>query len=151
MGFENSQFFVSEGMHDEFSRVFGYQKEDVPSTDRRRQPRIKDSIFIFCRETHEARVIEGVTNDICSGGLCFDSPERLAPGTEVRLEMYTPLDYHKRVLESLYVSGRVTWCVPLGNDPGSNEYRVGLRFEAVSAEDDQKISRYVEDGFTDRR
>jgi hypothetical protein len=149
---ESSHFFTAEDMQNEFPGLFGYKKEEIPEVDRRQQPRIKDNIFIFCKAgSIGPEVIEGITSDIGSGGLCFDTTVRLAPGTEVSLEMYTPLDYHKRVLESMYITAHVAWCSPLEQGAGSNSHRVGLRFAAIAAADKERISRYVEDGFADRR
>jgi hypothetical protein len=144
------------GLHDEFSSLFGYNRrsadhDGVP--DRRMNPRIRDHIFVFLQASGQDRSgsVQAVTNDISSGGLCFDTTATLHQGDDMTIEMYAPLDYHKRVLESMYIKAKVAWVSSLAFEAEGNRFRVGLSYQDIAASDKEKLARYVEDGFVERR
>jgi hypothetical protein len=126
--------------------------EDVYSgKDRRCYARVKDHIFIFCYpEGAKQPVIEATTRDISAEGLCFDTDAFIHKDTEFFLEMYAPVDYYKRVLESITIKVRVVWQELLVLPQGSNKWRVGLEFIVINKGDRAKIAKYVEEGFVNR-
>jgi hypothetical protein len=153
-------FFVHDersfSLHDEFSSLFGYgrqhsDKDDV--RDKRSVPRIRDHSFVFLHlnDTERRQAVQAVTNDISSGGLCIDTTVQVRPGDLFSVEMYAPLDYHKRVLESMYVKTEVAWVKEISSDADSNRFRVGLAYKEIAGNDREKLSRYVENGVVDRR
>ncbi len=146
----------SLSLHDEFSSLFGYSRQPADNDDirdKRSAPRIRDHIFVFMHlnDTDGRQSVQAVTNDISSGGLCIDTSVQVRPGDRLSLEMYAPLDYHKRVLESMYIKTEVAWVREISSDAESNRFRVGLAYREIAGNDREKLSRYVEDGFVDRR
>ncbi|MFA5118920.1 MAG: PilZ domain-containing protein [Candidatus Omnitrophota bacterium] len=131
----------------------GYGLEEAYSgKDRRCYARVKDHIFIFCYpQDNLTELIEAVTRDVSAEGLSFDTDVFIHKDTEFFLEMYAPVDYHKRVLESITIKVRVAWQELLVLSQGANKWRVGLEFIAVNQEDRGKIAKYVEEGFVNRR
>lgn len=119
--------------------------------DGRAYPRVKDYIFIFCWGGTRQSVIEGITNNLSAGGACFDLPAAYAPGSEIWMELYLPRDYHKTLLESVYAKAEVVWTSELKLDGAGNKFRTGVSFTRIDDRDRERIVRYVEDGFVDRR
>ncbi|MFA6216382.1 MAG: PilZ domain-containing protein [Candidatus Omnitrophota bacterium] len=137
----------------ELSSWCGYGVEEAYSgKDRRCYARVKDYIFIFCYPADRRSIlIEATTRNLSAEGLCFDTDVFVHKDRELFLEMYVPVDYYKRVLESMSIKARVVWQELLVFPQGSNKWRVGLDFIAINKEDQEKIAKYVETGFVDRR
>jgi hypothetical protein len=131
----------------------GYGIEEAYSgKDRRCHARVKDHIFIFCYpQGNRPELIEAATRDVSAQGLSFDTDVLIHKDTEFFLEMYAPLDYYKRVLESITIKVRVAWQELLVLSTGANKWRIGLEFIAINKEDRGKIAKYVEEGFVNRR
>ena len=55
--------------------------------EKRKLPRVKDNIFIFCKLKGDYKVIEGITKDISEMGLGFGSDKFVPPATVMEMEI----------------------------------------------------------------
>lgn len=134
----------------EMGRVKG---RDSERQERRKFPRVKDNIFIFCKLKGDYKVIEGITKDISEMGLGFKSDRFVPPSTLMEMEIYQPLDYVKSKIVSIYLLGKVVWVkeIKKGNRyKGSNKYIGGIKFTEISNQDRGIIVNYMKEKFRKR-
>ena len=127
----------------EMERVKG---RDSDRRERRKFPRVKDKIFIFCKLKGDYRVIEGITKDISEMGLGFESDKFVPPSTLMEMEIYQPLDYLQSKIVSIYLLAKVVWVKEIrkrSRCTGSNKYIGGVKFAKISRKDRNIIVNYA--------
>ncbi len=127
----------------EMERVKG---RDSDRGERRKFPRVKDNIFIFCKLQGDYKVIEGITKDISEMGLGFVSDKFLAPSNVMEMEIYQPLDYLQSKIVSIYLLAKVVWVKEIRKRrrcKGSNKYMAGVKFTKISKRDRGIITNYI--------
>lgn len=130
------------------------KRRDSGRRERRKFPRVKDNIFIFCKLKGDYKVIEGIAKDISELGLGFESDRFVPPSTLMEMEIYQPVDYLKRKIVSIYLLAKVVWVKEIrrGNKyKGSNKYIGGVKFRKISRQDKGMIINYMKERFKKRR
>jgi len=116
------------------------------ATERRRWLRVAEELLIACRgEGHSSDAIY-FTRNLSGGGLMFESPGELSPGTPLEIEFYAPRDCEKQTRLSMLIGAQVRWTSEIPNAPveeGSNQYRVGVAFNQIDPQDQTCLDEYV--------
>jgi hypothetical protein len=107
-------------------------------SERRRFPRLKDSVRIRWREIRSEKFpgedTDGFTVNISGGGVCFASDVPVEPGKLLAVEMSLP-EFEAPVV----TLGRVSWC-----EKGSEHYEVGTEFWWIGW-GDENVQRSIGD------
>lgn len=117
--------------------------------ERRKFPRLKDDIFVFCRsEPTYSDEFKAITCDISGGGLMFETERDITPGSKLELEIYQPTKCSKSMICSVPVLGKVIWMKRIEKasfEKGENKYNLGVEFIEIEKEDREKIANYIEE------
>jgi hypothetical protein len=109
------------------------------TSERRRFPRLKDSVRLRYREIRSERFpgteVESFTVNISGGGVCFSSEGAIEPGTILAIELALP-EFEAPVV----TLGRVSWC-----EPGADgKHEVGTEFWWIGW-GDENVQRSIGD------
>lgn len=112
-----------------------------PAADKRRFPRLKEACGLRYRRLEtDALTSEGVealTVNISGGGICFEAPGPVEPGSLLAVELSLP-DFESAVVSL----GRSVWCEPRAD----GRYDVGMEFWWIGWGDDgaqKAIAEYI--------
>lgn len=104
--------------------------------ERRAFPRFKLELPIyFERHLRPGPETAGRTLDISVGGLQVCLPDRVAAGDRLRIQLRLTDPKAPRLIEAVVV---VAWAAP----SGPREFKAGLKFEEISAEDVNFLQRF---------
>ena len=115
-------------------------KSIIENKEHRRFPRIKDNIFIFFQSMEDNMPLEAITKDISQGGLMFKGSNFIPERTELKFEIYQPLNPAKDMFLSMPAKAQVVWIRKLQED---NQYLVGLKIIKMNEENQNRFSRYI--------
>jgi c-di-GMP-binding flagellar brake protein YcgR len=97
--------------------------------ERRQHIRVPTHIMLEIRPpVPGADEVEGVVVNLSLGGLAFESPSKLAPGTDIYVLMEKPLT----------MTGKVVHAFPNGN-----QRRYGVRFTSIGLFSERKLENHV--------
>ena len=110
----------------------------MPTDDRRQHIRLHPHFPVTYRLLGSQEPRGSVTRDISSGGLCFLTADRLAPGTMVELAVECPgLAAPVRVTAEVMWSGKL---IPQSDSPAQpHHFETGARFLKIDAADLQAL------------
>ena len=115
------------------------------SAERREHPRIESSVsgHIFCHTVGE-KVVLTTHNISCSGMQCHIS-HFISPFTRLKLTLVLTLNDGKSGPRhrALDIEGVVVRTYPEQEEPGRDDYQIGVFFSELSEEAREKIAEYV--------
>ena len=120
--------------------------DPLQPTERRRWLRVAEELLIACRgQGHSSDAIY-FTRNLSGGGLMFEFPGELSPGTPLEIEFYAPRDCEKQTRLFMLIGAQVRWTSEIPNasvEEGSNQYRVGVAFNQIDPQDQACLDEYV--------
>ena len=109
--------------------------------ERRKFPRIQDSIFIFFQSIEdEVSSFEAITKDISQAGLMFRTANFIPERSKLRLEVCQPLNYPKDTLLSIPAKVRIVWSKKIQEN---DEYLVGAKIIKMDEKNQNKLINYI--------
>jgi len=120
---------------------------NAPILEKRKFPRLKDNIFVFCRSGPTfSDEFKAITCDMSGGGLMFETERDITPESKLELEIYQPSVKYKDLIFLLSAQAKVIW-VKKKEDAsrmiGTNKYQIGMEFVKIEKEDKDRIIEYV--------
>ncbi len=97
--------------------------------ERRKFPRIKDIFFASFQSREGDMSVEAITKDISQGGLSFKTSNFIPERTELKLEIYQPLNYNNSIFLSIPVKVRIVW---IRQASENNENFIGVKITKMS-------------------
>lgn len=115
------------------------------TTERRRWPRVLYEALLICHPTARRASATYVLRNVSQGGVMFESPTAVTPGTPLTMEWSVPVGSHGRIQQRVTAEGRVRWTqgIPAARYPGSNRFRVGAALTRIGLADRSAITRFV--------
>jgi len=117
------------------------------SQDARREwQRVANELLIDCQQKGRQGSATYFTRNISGGGLMFEAPEVMTPGTQLEIEIRVPIDHAARRERCLCLSGQVRWTSMIPDAfecEGSNRYRIGITFHQISPIDQACLEEHV--------
>lgn len=113
-----------------------YWKDDFP--ERRRQPRINTAMSVQYRGIRQANdsVVNAISRDISTGGVCLLVNEFISVFTRLVLEIAIP-----SAPKPVRVVSKIAW---IRKRPYGEQYEVGAQFMDISEEDKRGVFGFVE-------
>ena len=105
------------------------------SEERRRISRFRVYHPVRFSLSHSQRVVETLTKDLSTRGLCCLSPTLFPPSTELRLELLLPENQWP-----IHAHGRVVWFRTI---PHSEQFDLGIEFTTLQDQDKIRLSAYL--------
>lgn len=121
--------------------------------ERRKAPRINDTIFFTYCLKYTGETVEGIAENIGGGGLMFKTDRPFSPATPIELEIYGPTDYKKQLIISIPALAKVVWVDKIEEGSrykGSNRYNVGIQFVRIKKEGQAKVIKYIKESLKKR-
>ncbi|MBI3292309.1 MAG: PilZ domain-containing protein [Elusimicrobia bacterium] len=113
------------------------------ATERRRWLRVAEELLIACRGKGHSSDAIYFTRNLSGGGLMFESPGELSPGTPLEIEFYAPRDCEKQTRLFMLIGAQVREIPNAPVEEGSNQYRVGVAFSQIDPQDQACLDEYV--------
>ena len=117
--------------------------------ERRKFPRLKDNIFVFCRSgSTSSDEFKAITCDISGSGLMFETERDITPESKLELEIYQPIKRSKSMIFSVPVLAKVIWMKRIEKasfEKGENKYKLAIEFIEIEKKDRKKIANYIEE------
>lgn len=108
--------------------------------EHRRFPRIKDNIFALVQSMEGNMLLEAIARDISQGSLSFKTSNFILERTELKLEIYQPLNYNKNTFLSLPVRVRIVW---IRQAPENNENFIGIKITKMNEVHQDSLAYYI--------
>lgn len=125
------------------------EQDKSPNLKRRGYHRLKENIFIFCRQSSGSwGEFKAITSDIGGGGLMFETERDISAGEALELEIYQPDDCQENTIVSIPVLAKIAWKKQIEKEnfqQGENRYRIGIEFLEIEEGDRKMIAQYVKE------
>jgi c-di-GMP-binding flagellar brake protein YcgR len=114
-------------------------RSGIVNFERRKHPRISVDLPVeYTRVESSDFIKNGRAANASQGGLLVYLPELVQVGEAFRLRMYFSIPDMQKV----EIVAEIAWVdIPIGGKP--LEYRAGLKFLEISAEDQEKLTRFL--------